>query len=126
MAKNEHQLTEAEWDVIQVLWREQPCTAGTIQNALADSRGWAYSTVKTTLDRMVDKGMLTVEREGKRQLFSSRQSPEKTRLQELRGFLRRAFEGSSLSPALQLLIEEKKLGKKEMAEIKALIEEMER
>jgi len=123
MAKEKQQLTEAEWDVMQVLWREQPCTAGTIQTSLSDSRGWAYSTVKTTLDRMVDKGLLTVKRDGKRQLFSAVRSPSATRLSELRGFLRRAFDGASLSPALQLLIEEEELSTKEIAELKALIEE---
>jgi len=116
-------LTDAEWDVINVLWNEDaPCTAGRVQEALADSRDWAYSTVKTTLDRMVAKGLLAVTREGKRHLFSPAVSASTTRLSELKHFLSRAF-GGAFSPALQLIIEEEGLSPDELATLKRMIEE---
>jgi DNA-binding MarR family transcriptional regulator len=49
-------LTDVEWTIMDVVWQHEPCAAGTVQEALVESRGWAYSTVKTTMDRMVDKG----------------------------------------------------------------------
>ena len=39
------ELTEVEWAIIKVVWEKQPCAAGTVLEALAQSHGWAYSTV---------------------------------------------------------------------------------
>ncbi len=47
------ELTEAEWAIMNIVWEEEPCAAGTVQESLSKSRNWAYSTVKTTMDRMV-------------------------------------------------------------------------
>ena len=52
------ELTEAEWIIMKVVWENEPCAAGTVQEALANSKAWAYSTVKTTIDRMANKGFL--------------------------------------------------------------------
>jgi len=121
--KTPSNLTDAEWDVIHVLWNEdEPCTAGRVQEALASSRGWAYSTVKTTLDRMVAKHLLTVTQEGKRHLFSPAVSASTTRFSELKHFLGQAF-GGAFSPALQLLIEEEGLSPGELATLQRMIEE---
>lgn len=117
-------LTEAEWELMHILWDSHPCTAGAIQAELADSRGWAYSTVKTMLDRMVEKGMLEVRKEGKQHLYSPAAAEEKTRLAELKGFLGRAF-GGSLTPALQLLAEDEDgLDEDDVKALKALIRKM--
>ena len=62
MATRDHELTEAEWDIIQVVWEREPCAAPTVQEELAARKKWTYSTVKTLMDRMVTKGLLTTER----------------------------------------------------------------
>lgn len=117
-------LTEAEWELMHRLWEAHPCTAGAIQERLADSRGWAYSTVKTMLDRMVDKGILEVRKEGKQHLYSPAAAEEKTRLAELKGFLGRAF-GGSLTPALQLLADDEDgLDEDDVKALKTLIRSM--
>jgi BlaI family penicillinase repressor len=56
--KRSVKLTEAEWAIMRVVWQHRPCAAGTVQEALAATKSWAYSTVKTTMDRMVRKGLL--------------------------------------------------------------------
>ena len=53
-----HQLTEGEWTIMQAVWDLEPCAAPTVQEALAGRTGWAYSTVKTMMDRMARKGLL--------------------------------------------------------------------
>ena len=65
------ELTEAEWEIMKVIWEKEPCAAGTVQESLAESRGWAYSTVKTTMDRMAEKGLLQIQRIRNLQLFKS-------------------------------------------------------
>ncbi len=62
MAKLNFELFESEWAILQVVWEREPCAAPTVQEVLQESKGWAYTTVKTMMDRMVRKGLLTTER----------------------------------------------------------------
>ena len=71
MAKRQPGLTEAEWTVISVVWELEPCTAPTVTDALAKDKGWSYSTVKTLLDRMLAKGLLSPERRRNSILYRS-------------------------------------------------------
>ena len=56
--KSNPELTEAEWIIMKVVWENEPCAAGTVQEILQKSKNWAYSTVKGAMDRMVEKGFL--------------------------------------------------------------------
>ena len=51
-------ILDTEWDLLDALWRVERATARQVTEALETRRGWAYSTVKTMLDRMVDKGLV--------------------------------------------------------------------
>jgi predicted transcriptional regulator len=44
MTTREHELTEAEWDIIEVVWEHEPCAAPTVQEELAARKKWTYST----------------------------------------------------------------------------------
>ena len=114
------ELTEAEWEIMKVVWEKQPCTAGTVQEMLVKSRDWAYSTVKTTMDRMVEKGFLTIERIRNLQLFRSCRSEVEARRGELRKMLKRAFDGA-LTPMMQFLIEHEGLSKEEASQLRKLV-----
>ena len=57
--KNETlELFESEWTILQKVWQLEPCAAPTVQEALLNEKAWAYTTVKTMMDRMVKKGLL--------------------------------------------------------------------
>ena len=114
-------LTEAEWDIIRVVWREQPCAAGTVQEALQASRGWAYSTVKTIMDRMVKKGLLCTRSIRNLQLFEAVVSEQDARRGEVRGLLRRAFDGA-LTPMMGFLLEHETLTDDELRALRRLID----
>lgn len=114
------ELTEAEWEIMKVLWEKQPCAAGTIQETLAESRDWAYSTVKTTMDRMVEKGFLKIERIRNLQLFSSCISEVEAKRGEFRKMLKRAFNGA-LTPMMQFLIEHEGLSKQQASQLRKLV-----
>jgi BlaI family transcriptional regulator, penicillinase repressor len=113
-------LTEGEWAVMHVVWEHEPCAAGTVQETLQDSRNWAYSTVKTTMDRMVAKGLLETRTIRNLTLFSSRVSRADAQRGELRQLLSRAF-GGALTPLIHFLIEEEKLTPQEIAELRRLV-----
>ncbi|MBN2130301.1 MAG: BlaI/MecI/CopY family transcriptional regulator [Sedimentisphaerales bacterium] len=114
------ELTEAEWEILQVVWEKEPCAAGTVQEALAATRDWCYATVKLTMDRMVAKGFLQIERIRNLQLFHSCISEVEARRGELRKMLSRAF-GGTLSPMLKFLIEHEGLSKDEAAELREFV-----
>jgi BlaI family penicillinase repressor len=113
-------LTEAEWAIMNVVWEHQPCAAGTVQEALADSRRWAYSTVKTTMDRMVAKGLLATRAIRNLTLFSACMSRTEAQRGELHKLLKRAFDGA-LSPMIRLLMQEEELSTKEIAELRKML-----
>ena len=118
--KSSPELTEAEWTIMKVVWENQPCAAGTVQEALKKSKDWAYSTVKTTMDRMVSKGLLGITKIRNLQLFSSRISQTDAKKGELRKMLKRAFDGA-LTPMMQFLIEHEDLSKEELKKLRQLV-----
>lgn len=113
-------LTDAEWAIMNVVWEHEPCAAGTVQEALEKSRNWAYSTVKTTMDRMVVKGLLSTKAIRNLTLFSSQVSRAEAQRGELRRLLKRAFDGA-LTPLIQFLVEDEKLSAEEVAELRKMI-----
>jgi BlaI family penicillinase repressor len=114
------ELTAAEWQIIKAVWEKEPCTAPEIQERLASATRWTYSTVRTLMDRMVAKELLSATKQGKVTEFRSRVSRQDAQRGELSYALRNAFDGA-LTPMLQCLIEANELSAKELAEIEALI-----
>ncbi len=115
------ELTEAEWAIMEIVWQNEPCAAGTVQEALKKSKDWAYSTVKTTMDRMTDKGLLKITKIRNLQLFSSRISKDDARKCEFRKMLKRAFDGA-LTPMMQFLVEQEELSKNDLNQLRQCVE----
>ena len=119
-AQSNAELTEAEWAIMKVVWENEPCAAGTVQESLTHTRDWAYSTVKTTMDRMVDKGFLKIQKIRNLQLFSSVISEVDAKRGEFRKMLKRAFDGA-LTPMMQFMIEHEGLSKTELTQLRKLV-----
>ncbi len=118
------ELTEAEWEIMRVVWEKEPCAAGTVQETLAATRDWCYATVKLTMDRMVTKGFLEISKIRNLQLFRSCISEVEARRGELRKMLKRAFDGT-LTPMLKFLIQHEGLSKDEAAELREFVRQAE-
>ena len=119
------ELTEAEWAIMRVVWEQEPCAAGTVQEALERTRGWAYSTVKTTMDRMARKGLLSIRTIRNLQLFSSNGSQAAAKRGEILKTLKRAFDGA-LTPMVRFLLEDEQLSGEDIASLRELIDAAER
>jgi BlaI family penicillinase repressor len=113
------ELTEAEWAIMRAVWKDEPCAVGTVQEALAASRGWAYSTVKTTMDRMVRKGLLTTQKIRNLHLYSTAVDEVEAKRGEFRRMLKRAFEGA-LAPMMQFLVDHEGLSADEARQLRAI------
>jgi BlaI family penicillinase repressor len=111
------ELTEAEWAIMRAIWQHQPCAAGTVQEALAASKGWAYSTVKTTMDRMARKGLLQTQQIRNLTLFSATIDEVEAKRGEFYKMLQRAFDGA-LAPMMQFLVEHEGLSAQEARQLR--------
>lgn len=120
MPKLEIELTEAEWTIIKAVWDNEPCAAPTIQAKLFKRTEWAYSTVRTLMDRMVGKGLLTAEKVRNLTRYRSAVTRAQAQRGELLYALKHAFNGA-LTPMVQCLLETNKVSADELAELESLI-----
>jgi len=120
MANRNPELTEAEWAIIQAVWENEPCAAPTVQEKLETRKDWNYSTVKTLMDRMVAKGLLTTERIRNLILYRSAITKVQAQKGEIMRAVKRAFDGA-LTPMMQFMLDEHKLSQKQLAELESLI-----
>jgi BlaI family penicillinase repressor len=120
MPKRPVELTEAEWTIIKTVWANEPCTAPAIQEKLKTQTRWSYSTVRTLMDRMAAKGLLSAQKAGKVTLFKSVATREQAQRSELRYALKHAFNGA-LTPMVQCLLDAEELTSRELDKIEALV-----
>ena len=118
-------ISEAEWDVMRVVWGKNPVTASDVAEVLSPKRGWSDRTVKTLLSRLVKKRALAFDVEGKRYLYRPRLARAACEQAESDSFLARVF-GGAASPLLAYLVREKGLSRKEISELRRLLAERER
>ena len=114
-------LTRAEWIVIKAVWDRQPCTAPEVLAKLSKPTGWAYSTVRTLMDRMVAKGILTSEKIRNATLYRAAVTRAQAQRRAVLSALRQAFNGS-LTPMVQCLIHSRNVSAQELDELEALIQ----
>ncbi|MCK4753281.1 MAG: BlaI/MecI/CopY family transcriptional regulator [Planctomycetes bacterium] len=120
MAKKKHELTEAEWAIVKAVWDNEPCAAPTVQEVLEKQKGWAYSTVKTMMDRMVSKGLLKTERIRNLILYRSDVTKKEAQKGEVMRAVKRAFDGA-LTPMMQFMLDSGELSKKQLGELESMI-----
>jgi len=88
-------ISNAEWDVMSVVWAKAPLTATEVFDALPAGHGWKQKTVNTFLTRLVDKGVLNVDKKEKAFVYMARMAREKCVQTEGDSFLRRVFQGAT-------------------------------
>jgi BlaI family penicillinase repressor len=120
MAAKRYELTEAEWDIIEVVWEHEPCAAPTVQEELVARKKWTYSTVKTLMDRMVAKGLLTTERIRNLILYRSAISQKDAQRGELMRTVKRAF-GGTFTPMMQFMLDDNALSRRELEDLEEMI-----
>ena len=120
MVKSQSELTAGEWAIIQAVWDNEPCAAPTIQEELEKKTGWSYSTVKTMMDRMVTKGLLTTQRIRNLILYSSVITKKEAQKGEIMRAVKRAF-GGAMTPMMQFLLDSKTLTEEELDQLEAMI-----
>jgi len=113
-------ISEAEWAVASVLWAAGPLTAVEVMERLPPGHSWAQKTVNTFLTRLVDKGVLRVERVGKANRYNARVSRDVCVREESRSFMDRVF-GGAAAPTVAHFLEHADLSPREVAELQEIL-----
>jgi predicted transcriptional regulator len=108
---------------MRILWQTSPLATEDLIAALEQPEKWHASTVKTLLARLLKKGAIRAQRDGRRFLYSPVMKREQWLTDESTGLLDRLF-GGRIAPMVAHFSERKKLSKKDIADLKQLIQEL--
>jgi BlaI family penicillinase repressor len=117
-------ISEAEWQVMNVVWDSQPVDSQQVIDQLAAASNWSSATIKTMLHRLVKKQVLAFEQTGKRYLYRAAVGRNECVRQASRSFLERVFCGAA-APALMHLVQTSSLTADEVAELRRLLDRKE-
>ena len=118
------QISEAESRVMRVLWESGPATADEVFKAIGKQEGWQEPTVKTLLNRLLSKGAVSAEAEGRRYRYQPLLEEKDWVLEESQGLLGRLFNGR-VAPMVAYFSKHGQLSKNDVAELKKLIDDLE-
>jgi BlaI family transcriptional regulator, penicillinase repressor len=116
-------ISDAEHVVMEVLWAEAPLTAAEVTQRITPTRDWSDRTVKTMLGRLLGKGVLAYEEDGRRYLYRPTVAREDYVARESRRLVDRLF-GGRAAPLVAHLAERDRLSEADIAEIEALLKEL--
>jgi BlaI family transcriptional regulator, penicillinase repressor len=118
------EISNAELSVMQILWQQQPLSANEVVTALGNARDWHEKTVKTLLNRLVSKGALGFDKEGRAYLYYPLISEHDYQLQQSRTFIERLFAGR-VAPLVAGFASQNKLNADDVQQLKQLIADWE-
>lgn len=123
MADDPIKLSDAEWTVMNAVWERFPASARDLVERLERETQWAYTTVKTLLQRLVDKGALSVRMRANQGLYEPLITREQARRSALRSLVDKAFDGT-FGSLLQHMVSAERLSPKDRARLQNLLDEV--
>ncbi len=115
-------ISEAEWEVMGVLWANSPLTANEVVDQLIGRKAWSPKTVKTLLNRLVTKKALAFDTQGNRYLYRPAIQRDQCVRGESRSFLDRVF-GGAIGPMLTHFVNQSDLSAEEIETLQKLLAE---
>lgn len=112
--------TDAELEILRVLWERGPSTVRQVHESLAGARETGYTTSLKLMQIMAEKGLVTRDESSRTHVYAARVSRDATQRQLVRDLLDRAFGGSAAALVLQAL-SANPASREELSEIQRLI-----
>lgn len=116
-------ISDAEYAVMEALWKRSPQTAAEVCETVCQDRDWSMPTVKTLLSRLVSKGALATQPDGRRFLYTPLLERSAYVGDESKRLVQRLF-GGRAAPLFAHLAENEALSEEDIAEIERLLREM--
>jgi BlaI family penicillinase repressor len=119
------QISEAESVVMEVLWAGSPRTAEEVIEVLSSTQHWQEPTIKTLLNRLLKKGAIEAERDGRRYLYTPLLAREDWVRAQSSSLLDRLF-GGRLAPLVAQFQQDGGLSREDVAALRALLDQADR
>ena len=114
------QISEAEYEVMKVVWKESPVNTNVVTEILTKTTNWSPKTIQTLLKRLVNKGALTYEKQGRVFVYMPLIQESAYVRQKSRSFLKRYFDGD-MSRMLSACLDEETLTKHEIDTLREIL-----
>lgn len=114
------QITDAEWEIMKVLWQEPALSAAEVADRLVDARQWHLKTVRTLLDRLLKKEVVEATSVDRLYRYTPLLSREDCVAQASDSFLSKVFDGA-FTPMVAHFVKNSPLSKKDRAELERIL-----
>ena len=117
-------ISEAEWEVMKVLWKTSPRPANEIVKELTGKTHWKRETIRTLINRLVQKKAIAFQKKGRQYHYFPRVTESEGIKAEAESFVKR-IGGGSIEPMLAAFVEEKQLSPEKIARLKRILNQAE-
>lgn len=118
--KNLPRISEAEYQVMEIVWKNFPISTNEVVEILAQKTEWSPKTIQTLLTRLTKKGALSYEKKSRSFIYSPNVKKEDYINQESKSFLNRFYNGTLNSMVLNFL-EQNKLNEDDIEELREIL-----
>ena len=114
------QISEAEFEVMKIVWKSAPINTNEITERLLKTTSWSAKTIQTLIKRLVTKGALTYEKQGRVFVYTPLVKEDEYINQESNSFLKRFYDGD-ISAMLSAYLENNQLSKTEICHLRSIL-----
>ena len=114
------QITEAEYEVMKIVWKYAPINTNEITEKLLATSSWSAKNIQTLIKRLVNKGALTYEKNSRVFVYTPLVKESEYISQESNSFLNRYYDGD-ITAMLSAYIENDKLSETEIETLRSLL-----
>lgn len=115
-------ISEAEYEVMKIVWASAPISTNEVVERLVDTTTWTPKTIQSLLGRLVKKGVLAYEKNGRVFVYTPLVKEEEYLEKESNTFLKKFYNGA-LSSMVVNFLKQDKLSKDDIQELKQILEE---
>ena len=114
-------ISDAEWEVMKIIWSNEKTTSSNIIENLKDKEEWKPSTIKSLINRLLNKNAISLDKNGKEYEYYPLVSEEECVKEESNSFLKKVFNGSVNSMLLNF-VKSQKLSEEDIEELRNILE----
>lgn len=114
-------ISEAEWQIMKIIWARSPITAAEVIAALDDQVYWKPKTIKTLLSRLLNKEAIGFDKQGRTYVYYPLVSEEECVKSESQSFLKRVY-GGAVNVMFASFLEEQDLSREDIEELKRILD----
>lgn len=114
------QISEAEFEVMKIVWKRAPISTNEVTEQLTKTSNWQPKTIQTMLKRLVDKGALSYEKQSRVFIYTPLVKESEYISQESNTFLHRFYDGD-IASMLSTYLDNDTLSKKEIDDLRNLL-----